>query len=159
MPLIGWREWVGLPDFGIARIKAKVDTGARTSALHAWNIRLDEQSDGAWVVFDLHPLQRDDTMIVACRAPLRDLREIRNSGGQRERRYVVRTSLQIGPLVYPIDVSLTNRDEMGFRMLIGRSALRGRFTVDPGRSFVLADRVTQDNAGAATVPPTRRVRE
>jgi hypothetical protein len=136
--LIGWREWVGLPALGVDRIKAKIDTGARTSALHAWNIRLVERRGHTWVGFDLHPVQRDSALVVACRARLLDVRDIRHSGGQTEQRYVIATELQLGDVAWPIELSLTNRDEMGFRMLIGRAALVGRATVDPGRSFLLA---------------------
>lgn len=144
---IGWREWVGLPDLGVERIKAKVDTGARTSALHAWNVALEQTSDGDWVHFELHPLQRDDGTVIACRAPIADIREVRNSGGRKERRYVIRTALKLGEDVFPVEVGLANRDEMGFRLLIGREAVRGKAVVDPGRSFLLGRRRAVNNAG------------
>lgn len=135
-PRIGWREWVHLPELGGATIKAKVDTGARTSALHAWNIEIVTRNRVRFARFDLHPLQRSDRQIVSCEAPLLDRRSIRNSGGEAQIRPVVRTLIRIGHLTWPIELSLTSRDEMGFRMLLGRTAVRGRFLVDPGRSFL-----------------------
>lgn len=136
-PRVGWREWVHLPELGGCRVKAKVDTGARTSAIHAWNIAVGRTRGGAFVTFELHPMQRDDATIVQCRAPLLGMRSIRNSGGQTENRYVIETLAEIGESRWRIQLSLTQRDEMGFRMLLGRSALKGRFIVDPGRSFLL----------------------
>lgn len=133
----GWREWVSLPELGGARIKAKLDTGARTSAIHAWNIELEEREDEAWLSFDLHPLQRDNRRVIPCRARLLETRTITNTGGHKERRYIIRTPLTLGNATWPIELSLANRDEMGFRMLIGRTAIRGRLVVDPGRSFLL----------------------
>ena len=135
--VIGWREWVGLPELGIENIKAKVDTGARTSTIHAWNIARDERADGLWVSFDLHPIQRDNQTVVSCCAPVVSIRDVRNSGGTAEQRFVIRTPLRIGDAVWPIDLSLTNRDEMGFRMLLGRTAVKGRAVIDPGRSFLI----------------------
>lgn len=135
--IIGWREWVTLPDMGIAAMKAKIDTGARTSALHAWNIVTYEQPDGPWVSFDLHPEQRNNRVVVPCRALVHGMRKIRSSNGQVEQRIIVRTMLQLGEQSWPIDVSLTNRDEMGFRLLLGRAALRRRVSIEPGRSFLI----------------------
>lgn len=136
-PLIGWREWVHLPDLGGCHVKAKVDTGARTSAIHAWNIAVSKVRGLEVVTFDLHPIQGDDRTIVPCRATLLGMRAIRNSGGQTENRYVIETTAEIGTERWRIQLSLTQRDEMGFRMLLGRSALKGRFLVNPGRSFLL----------------------
>lgn len=141
-PRIGWREWVHLPELGGATVKAKVDTGARTSALHAWNIKIVVRDGVRFARFDLHPLQRNDRQVVSCEAQLLDRRSIRNSGGEAQIRHVVRTLIQVGPYTWPIEVSLTPRDEMGFRMLLGRTAVRGKFLVDPGRSF-LASRAEQ----------------
>lgn len=137
LPRIGWREWVHLPELGGAVIKAKVDTGARTSALHAWNIETLTRNGERFIRFDLHPLQQNDLHVMPCEAPLLDQRLIRNSGGQTELRHIIHTLAQLGPYVWRIELSLTSRDEMGFRMLLGRSAVRGKFLVDPGRSFVL----------------------
>ena len=133
---LGWREWVRLPEFGIDWIKAKVDTGARTSALHAF--ALDTFHDGGieHVEFRLHPLQRDSTTEVVCRAPVIDRRIVSDSGGHREERLVIETPVQIGDDVWPIEVTLTGRDNMLFRMLLGRTAIKGKAVVDPGRSFL-----------------------
>lgn len=133
---IGWREWVGLPDLGVEHVKAKIDTGARTSSIHAWNIVPEQSEDGLFVTFDLHPVQRSNGTTVSCRAPVAAQRNIRNSGGHVEHRYIILTELLLGTRRWPIELSLTNRDEMGFRMLLGRAALRRRVTIDPGRSFL-----------------------
>lgn len=134
--LIGWREWVGLPELGVNAIKAKIDTGARTSTIHAWNI-VTYEGEGQWVSFDLHPQQRNNKIIVPCRARIHDLRQIRSSNGQVETRIIIRTLLQLGEKSWPIDMSLTNRDAMGFRLLLGRAALRKHVRIDPGRSFLI----------------------
>jgi hypothetical protein len=134
-PVIGWREWVALPGLGVERIKAKIDTGARTSALHAFEIEVSEKNGQDWVRFTVHPYQEDDTEIQTCTCPVQDIRVITNSGGSRERRIVIETQLTVGTLSWPIEMTLTNRDEMGFRMLLGRTAIKGRLLVDPGRSF------------------------
>ncbi len=136
-PVIGWREWVSLPELGIERIKAKIDTGARTSALHAFNIEVYKKGGQEWVRFDIHPYQKNDTEIQTCTCPVRDIRVITNSGGSRERRIVIESQLTAGTLSWLIELTLTNRDQMGFRMLLGRAALKGRFLVNPGSSFCL----------------------
>lgn len=136
-PRIGWREWVTLPELGGARVKAKVDTGARTSAIHARNIRVEHRGRHAYVSFDIHPLQRDNSQVIRCKSLLVDQRSIRNSGGQAQDRLIIQTTAQIGPVSFPIELSLTQRDEMGFRMLLGRAAVRNRFLIDPGRSFLM----------------------
>jgi hypothetical protein len=134
-PVIGWREWVGLPELGVERVKAKIDTGARSSALHAFNLRV-EQRDAVWVVsFDVHPIQRDWDCTVPVEHPLDGFRRVRSSNGKSELRPVIRTSLQVMGVEFPIDLTLTRRDVMGFRLLLGREAIRKRFLVDAGRSF------------------------
>lgn len=135
-PVIGWREWIALPAFNIKRIKAKIDTGARTSALHAVNIRYIARHGRIFVQFEVHPMQRDGRMIVHCEAPLLEERTVTDSGGRRTLRPVVVTEVGIGGVVHPIEITLITRDSMGFRMLIGRQATRGVYLVDPGRSFV-----------------------
>ena len=133
--VIGWREWVGLPDCGVDHLKAKIDTGARTSALHAFRLR--EFIDGGvpHVRFEIHPDQRTSRNAVEVTAKVVDRRKIRSSNGTVQVRPVIRTTLDAVGQRFPIDITLTNRDEMGFRMLIGRAALRRRFLVDPSRSF------------------------
>jgi hypothetical protein len=133
-PVIGWREWVGLPDLGAAWVKAKVDTGAKSSSLHAWDIHVDEASGN--VGFNLYPLQDDESVVIAATAPLVDHREVRSSNGEVESRPIIRTTALVLGRQLEIELSLTSRDEMGFRMLLGRSAVRRRFVIDPGRSFV-----------------------
>ncbi|MBY5162476.1 ATP-dependent zinc protease [Salsipaludibacter albus] len=133
---VGWREWVALPDWGVDHMKAKVDTGARTSAIHAWDLEPFDRDGSPWVRFSLHPWQGSDDDPVQVEAPVVDHREVRSSSGDTQRRPVVHTDLHLVGLVAPIELTLTNRDEMGFRMLVGREALRGRFVVDPGRSYL-----------------------
>lgn len=135
--IIGWREWVGLPDLGIDAIKAKVDTGAKTSAIHAYRIKEFRRDGRVWVRFYLHPLQRHRLPEIKCELPIADRRGVTSSNGERQERYVVRTSLRLGMGVWPVELTLTNRDEMGFRLLIGREALKGRAVVDPEGSFSL----------------------
>ncbi|MGI8940058.1 MAG: ATP-dependent zinc protease family protein [Iamia sp.] len=137
-PTIGWREWVTLPDLGVPAIKAKVDTGAATSSLHAWNVTDGPPGpdDQPTLQFVLHPVQRDASQQIEVVAPLAGWRKVRSSNGQVEERPVIATTIALGEHIVPIEVTLTHRDEMGFRMLLGRAALRRRFLVDPGRSFL-----------------------
>lgn len=136
--VIGWREWAHLPDLMADDwVKVKVDTGARTSAIHAWDLELVERDGTTWVRFSLHPRQHDDTHVVQAEARLVEEREVRSSNGELERRPVVETTLALGGERYPIELTLTNRDQMGFRMLLGRTGMAGRLLVDPGRSYLL----------------------
>lgn len=134
---IGWREWVRLPDLYSGRIKAKIDTGARTSALHAFQVEAFTRGRVRYVRFVIHPVQCRRKPEVACTAMIIDQRRITDSGGKREERYVVRTRLKLGTRAWPIELTLSNRDSMGFRLLIGRQAIRRRYLVDPARSFVV----------------------
>ena len=136
LKIIGWREWVGLPDLGIPAIKVKVDSGARTSALHATKIRYLEKADGVtWVSFMVnagpHPHKS-----IRVRAPLVVQRKVKSSMGHASLRPVILTTIQLGEESWPIEVTLVNRDPMGFRMLLGRRALKGRFIIHPARSFI-----------------------
>lgn len=133
---VGWREWVGLPDLGVTAIKAKIDTGARTSALHVTNLVRFERDGHPWVRFAVHPIQRSELPMVVAEAPLVEHRPVRSSSGHTERRLVIMTRLAVGEVTWPIELTLTRRDAMGFRMLIGRQAVRQRAVIDPGRSFL-----------------------
>jgi len=133
---VGWREWVGLPDLGIGRIKAKVDTGARSSTLHAFDVRRFEREGEPWVRFRVHPRQRDDSVELECEAPLVDEREVKSSTGTVTERPVVLTDLEWMGERWEIELTLVRRDQMGFRCLIGRQAMRKRWIVDPARSYV-----------------------
>ena len=139
-PAMGWREWVALPGLGIQRVKAKVDTGARTSALHAYDIRTRRTATGTWLRFVVHPIQREIRTEVACRARLVEERLVRSSNGRSELRPVIRTAIRVGEEEWEIDLTLTSRDVMGFRMLLGREAIRRRYVVDPGRSYLAGER-------------------
>lgn len=137
--IVGWREWVWLPDLladPADAVKAKIDTGARTSTIHAWDVEPVVRDGEDWVRFSLHPRQKDDSHVVVAEARLLEEREIRSSNGEVERRPVVETTLSIGELRYPIELTLTKRDQMGFRMLLGRTAMTGRLLVDPGQSYL-----------------------
>ena len=135
--VIGWREWLAIPTLGIERIKAKIDTGARTSALHAYDLEPFQQDGVPWIRFTVRPLQRNSKLVFACTAPVVDQREVTSSTGQTERRYVVEVEIAMGGETWPVEMTLAARDEMGFRMLLGRTAVEGRMIVDPDRSFVL----------------------
>ena len=133
---IGWREWVEMPDLGVAEIKAKVDTGADNSSLHAFNIERFETTGAPYVRFEVHPRQRRRKPSISCVAPLAKERRVKNPGGRTEVRPVIRTSLVIAGVELEALVNLTTRDEMTFRLLLGRRTIRGRFIVDPGRSYL-----------------------
>jgi len=140
--IVGWREWAQLPEFGVELIKVKIDTGAKTSAIHAFDISPFTYMGNDWVQFDIHPIQDNDLIIHTCACPLVDYRWITSSTGHRQRRFVIQTSLRIGGFSSRIEISLANRDEMGFRMLIGRNALKGDLLVDPNHSFLLSHKMS-----------------
>ena len=134
--LAGWREWVQLPEIGVPWIKAKLDTGARSSALHAFDINPFDRDGAEWVRFTVRPWQEsvDDEVVVEL--PVHDRRKVRSSSGHVQKRYVVLLTMVLMGREVVAEVSLSNRDQMGFRMLIGRQALREGFAVAPGRSFL-----------------------
>lgn len=135
---IGWNEWVGLPQLGLPLIKAKVDTGARTSALHAFSVDPFTKGGAPWVRFALHPLQNDKNLLITCEAPVIDRRLVTDSGGRGERRLVIETLAQIGDLSRAIEITLTNREKMAYRMLLGRQAIaKFGFLVNPAQSALL----------------------
>lgn len=136
LPIIGWREWVALPDFGIAKIKAKVDTGARSSSLHAFDLEVFERDGQQWVRFGVHPVQRKNDPTVEVEAQVLEYRRIRSSDGRVAVRPVIVTRLELLGITWPVELTLASRDEMGFRMLLGREAFRRRFLVHAGRSYL-----------------------
>jgi len=136
LPVIGWREWVGLPDLGIPAIKAKVDTGARSSSLHAVDIQLFRRGETHMVRFKVYPFQRDRKHAVTTEAVLLGRRLVRSSSGQEEFRPIIRTSIEVLGRSWLIYLTLAQRETMGFRMLLGRRAVRRKFLLDPGRSFL-----------------------
>ncbi len=150
---MGWREWAALPDLGITRIKAKIDTGARTSALHAFAVDTFSERGRRLVRFGVHPLQRRLRPQITCTAEVIDERWVMDSGGHRERRLVIATRVRIGTLTWPIELTLTARDPMRFRLLIGRSAMRDRLLVDPDASYVTGGRRTAKKTDAMMKKP------
>lgn len=135
LPVVGWREWLTLPALGVARIKAKIDTGARSSSLHAFNLVSFRRDGAEWVRFEIHPRQRNCEVSVQAEAPILEYRQVMSSGGHATLRPVILTQIELLGQAWTIELTLANRDSMGFRMLLGRQALRGRFLVHPGRSY------------------------
>lgn len=136
LPMLGWREWVGLPNFNIMQIKAKIDTGARSSALHAFAIDPYRKGGERWVMFAIHPIQKNTDVAIECHAPVKDRRVVSDSGGHKQLRYVIDTQLVVGQSVITAEMTLTNRDSMLFRLLIGRTAMDKRFIIAPNASYL-----------------------
>lgn len=134
--IAGWREWIALPDLEVSWVKAKLDTGARTSAIHAYDVTEFDRDGVPWARFQLHPWQRSELDAIDVELPIVDRRVVRSSTGHGEERLVVRTTVRVLDLDLSAEVTLTNRDDMGFRMLVGREALRGSILVDAGRSYL-----------------------
>jgi len=147
-PLVGWREWVLLPEMSPVPMKAKIDTGARTSALHAFGLSVSMRNGEPWAQFEVHPMQRSRARASQVVTPIVGYKKVRSSTGHSEERPVVRSVIMIGNRKFAINLTLTSRDEMGFRMLLGRSAIRRRFWVDASRSYLHA-------APSPEVPPGR----
>ena len=141
--IIGWREWLALPELGIQAIKAKVDTGARTSALHTFGLEPFEKGGILKVKFGIHPLQRRKDIEINCVADVVDRRRVTSSAGQSEMRYVIRTLVALGEIRWPIELTLTNRKSMRFRMLLGRAAISGLLLVDPAKSYLSGRRLSK----------------
>ncbi|WAK00985.1 ATP-dependent zinc protease family protein [Methylobacter sp. YRD-M1] len=136
LPMLGWREWVALPELNIGQIKAKIDTGARSSALHAFTIDPYRKGGQRWVMFAIHPSQLRTDVMVECHAPVIDRRLVSDSGGHKQLRYVIETELVLGRSLIRAEMTLTNRDSMRFRMLLGRTAMNRRFVIDPSSSYL-----------------------
>lgn len=137
--IVGSQEWCSLPSLTIPAINARVDSGAKTSSLHAFNIQSFTRNGTAWVSFEVHPIQGDRKTTVRCESPVVDRRFVKSSSGNKEKRFVINAPLQIGGDVWEIELTLTNRDSMGYRMLLGREAMNGRILVDPSESFLLGE--------------------
>jgi hypothetical protein len=161
---VGWREWVALPGWNVDHLKAKIDTGARTSSLHAFGLEWFDLGGSPWVRFEIHPWQRSTDDSVVAEAAVIATRDVRSSSGDVEHRPVVRASIVLAGQPVTAEITLTRRDEMGFRMLVGREALRRRFVVDPGVSYLggRPDKSTRrrnrgdvaaEPAAAAPLPP------
>lgn len=135
-PVLGWREWLALPDLGVPAIKVKVDTGARTSSLHAFALETLVRDGRELVRFQIHPVQGADEPSITVEVPVLDRRRVRSSAGHEQERPVIVTAAVLAGRRWPIEITLADRDAMGFRMLLGRQALRRRFLVNPGRSFL-----------------------
>lgn len=134
--VLGWREWVSVPELGIEQIKVKIDTGARTSSIHAFFVDPYYQDQQLRVRFGVHPKQNNPDTVNECDAPVVDQRLVSDSGGHEENRYFIMTTLVIGNIQFKTEVNLTNRDTMKFRMLLGRTAMANRFIVDPLQSYL-----------------------
>ena len=142
--VVGWREWLALPGLGIPSIKAKIDTGARTSSLHARDIEpFDGEDGGEWVRFKIRPDLRHPKFVVECEAPISSHRQVRSSSGHPEERYFIVTTVALGGVEWEIEMSLTCRKQMKFRMLLGREALRGRCMVEPHTSFLTGKKLAK----------------
>lgn len=136
LPIIGWREWLVLPDLNIPKIKVKVDTGARTSALHAFWIETYKKNHQQRIKFAIHPDQYNTNEVIECDVQVKDRRMVTDSGGHKQRRYVIETPVCLGPHTFVAELTLTSRDTMRFRMLLGRTAINGRFLVDSNTSYL-----------------------
>ena len=135
--MIGWREWLSLPDLGVPAIKAKVDTGAKTSALHAFRLRTFTRKGRKYVRFWLHPMQRKKDIEIVCESPVHDRRVVKDSGGHEEERYVIKTPVCLDGSNWLVEITLTSRENMAFRMLLGRSAIsKTDYLIDPAQSYV-----------------------
>lgn len=137
LKILGSEEWCALPDLALPALKARVDSGAKTSSLHAFNIKTHKKQGIFRICFDVHPLQGDMKTVVTCSAQVKARRMVKSSSGVSERRYVIETSISLGGTLWNIEVTLTNRDAMGYRMLLGREAMEGRFLINPAESFAL----------------------
>lgn len=136
--VIGWREWIHLPELSKRMIKAKIDTGARTSAIHAEDIKIFRRGQKRFARFKLLPDQKSERKSKIVEMEMVEKRKVRSSIGHESVRPVVKTELKIGEFIFPIELTLVNRDIMGFRMLIGREALKEHFLIDPQKSFLVS---------------------
>ncbi|AUJ59010.1 ATP-dependent zinc protease [Coxiella-like endosymbiont of Amblyomma americanum] len=137
---MGWREWLTLPDLGVNHIKAKIDTGAKTSALHASSINIIKEGKNNYLHFQLFPVEKNNQVVISCKTDdILGQKLITNSSGHKELRYTIKTNIILGNRCWPIEITLTNRDKMGFRMLLGRSALQNTI-INPNQSFLASQK-------------------
>ena len=157
-PSLGWREWVAIFDLGVQAVKAKVDTGARSSSLHAEDVSIYEKKGKKYVRFVLGGGKRKGKLLCpddnVCRVPLYDMRWITSSNGTRQRRPVIRVDVHLHGQTWPVDLTLSSRGTMGFPMLLGREAIRGRFIVDPAKSYLSKEHVPQKSVAKEPQKPT-----
>jgi ribosomal protein S6--L-glutamate ligase len=157
--IIGSEEWIRIPELNIPAVKARIDSGAKTSTLHAYNMQTFEDNGKEYVRFDVHPVQHNRRISVRCKAELVGRRVIKSSSGDRQRRYVIKTPITLGGETWDIEVTLTNRDNMGYRMLIGREAMRGRYIVDPEQKFIFGNlSIDADKLYMVTKRPRKSLR-
>jgi hypothetical protein len=157
--VLGWREWIQFQSLGLPPMKAKVDTGARTSALHAFRVRAFRRHGQRWVRFHVHPQQQNPGTVVVCEAPVVDRRQVMDSGGHAEKRYVIRVEIRLHDASWPIELTLTNRDTMRFRVLLGRTALSKRYLVDAGISFRCGGTRDHPPLGALSSPEPSQLKQ
>lgn len=137
--IIGSEEWCAFPDMALPAVKARVDSGAKTSSLHAFNIHPFRREGNLWVSFEVHPLQNNRRTVIRCEKPVLDRRTIKSSSGTTDTRYVISAPIKIGDDIWTVELTLANRDSMGYRMLLGREAMEGRLIIDPSQSFILGE--------------------
>jgi len=142
--IVGSEEWFSFPSLGVPAIKARVDSGAKTSSMHAFNIHKFRRDGESWVSFEVHPLQNDRRTVIRCERPVIDKRVVKSSSGLSETRYVISATIKSGAEIWDIELTLANRDSMGYRMLLGREAMNGRMLVDPSLSFCLGEVETDE---------------
>lgn len=138
--VIGSEEWCSLPELALPAIKARVDSGAKTSSIHAFNINSFRRDGKLWVSFEVHPLQNNRHTVIRCESPVVDKRAVKSSSGVSETRYVISSPLKLGDEVWDVELTLANRDSMGYRMLLGREAMGDRLLIDPSHSFCLGNK-------------------
>ncbi|KZZ53117.1 alpha-L-glutamate ligase, partial [Oleiphilus sp. HI0118] len=134
---IGSEEWCAFSELGLPAVKARVDSGAKTSSIHAFNIHTFRRDNEKWVSFEIHPIQNSRRTVIRCERPIVDRRAVKSSSGVAETRYVILTPMTLGDETWDVELTLANRDSMGYRMLLGREAMKGRVLIDPNESFLL----------------------
>lgn len=135
--IVGCLEACALPELGIEDLQVRVDTGAKTSSLHVDNMKKITKNGKPWMQFDIHPDIYDVAQVTNAEAPLSDIRRVKSSNGVSEQRYVITTLLRLGKDSWPIEISLTDRSDMSYLMLLGREGMSDRILVDPSKTFIL----------------------